>query len=210
MKSKAFFYLFLLLLAAEAAAQPSNEYSLFMDAAANQSILYRGHQALTYSNIRYNGHYYWDSPFFRGGTVMLDGRRYDDILLNIDASDRQLLACATQGAPAVVLNRDDVEWFEIEGKRYVNLCREGKYEGADPGFYMVMKDEPSPVFFRVDKNLRSGTDDFNGKDGIGYDDPDYRREVLSAFVIIRRYYVPKAGKLKRIGQNKAKKLINER
>jgi len=208
MKIKLLLCLFLLCLAGKAVAQSSHEYSLFMDAAGNQAILFRGHQALSYANVRFNGHYYWETTMFRNGCVMLDGRRYDDILLNIDACDDQLLACDVQGSPAVILNRDDVEWFDIDGVHFVNLLREGKYENAEEGFYAVMKEGGDPIFLKVDKNLRSSTDNLNGVDGIGYDDPNYRTDVLASFVILRKYYVVKAGKLKRIGQKKAVKLIN--
>lgn len=208
MKTKILFLIFFLMCAGSAVAQTDEDYSRFMNAAGNQSMLFRGRQAVQYVNVRYNGHYYWDTPQFKEGTVMLAGKRYDDVLLNIDACAKNLLACSVQGAPAIALNRDDVEWFDIEGSHFVNLQLEGRCQNADIGFYAVLKDGPEPVYMRVDKLLRSGTDDYNGKDGIGYDDPNYKREILTSFICLRKYYTVKNGALKKINEKKAKALIN--
>lgn len=208
MQIKALFLISFLSISVLSSAQTGDEYSMFMNVAGNKSILYRGHQTVQYSNFRYNGHYFWDSPTFIKGTVMLDGKRYDDVYLNVDACAGQLLSCAVPGAPVIAFNRDDVEWFEIDGKHFENLSLRNEYENVESGFYIVMKDGPAPVFFRVDKVIRSGTDDFNGVDGIGYDDPNYRKEVLTSFICMRRYYIVKNGKLKKVSSKQAIKLIN--
>ncbi|MCQ2182386.1 MAG: hypothetical protein MJY89_03160 [Bacteroidales bacterium] len=208
MKTKVLSTLFFLLIALPSGAGGDDEYSRFMEAAGGQSVLFRGHQAVQYVNFRYNGHYFWDSPVFRKGTVMLDGKQYENVYLNVDACGKELLAYAAQGSPTITLNRDDVEWFEIDGRRFVNLQRTGEYINAEEGFYLILKEGPVPVFMRVDKDLRSGTDDYNGRDGIGYDDPDYRRDILNAFICERTYYTVKKGLLKKIGRKKAAALID--
>lgn len=190
-------------------AQEKPEYSLFMEAAGNQAVLYRGHQATSYANMRYNGHYYWETPLFRNGSVMLDGRLYTNVLLNVDSCERQLLACAAQGVPAIALNRDDVEWFEIEGNRFVNLYRQNRLEKVEEGFYMVIQEGRVPLYLIVDKALRTGPDNYNGVEGIGYDDPGYREDILTSFIRSAKYYTVKGGRLKKIGKRKVKSLLYE-
>jgi len=208
MRLRVLFPLLFLLVTGTVQARTDDEYSRFMEAAGNRSVLFRGRQAVQYGNIRYNGHYYWDSPQFRKGAVMFDGRLYDDVYMNVDANSKNLLVRSDIGSLVIELNRDDVEWFDIEDRHYVNLQREGEYGNVEAGFYILLKDGPSPVFERVDKNLESGTINYNGKDGIGYDDPQYDDRVLNAFVMDRRFYTVKKGKLKRINAKKARALIN--
>lgn len=208
MRLRVLFPLLFLLVTGTVQARIDDEYSRFMEAAGNRSVLFRGRQAVQYGNIRYNGHYYWDSPQFRKGVVMFDGRLYDDVYMNVDANSKNLLVRSDIGSLVIELNRDDVEWFDIEGQHFVNLQREKKYEKVEAGFYILLKDGPSPVFERVDKSLQSGTQNYNGKTGIGYEDPQYDDRVLNAFVMDRRFYTVKKGKLKRINAKQARALIN--
>jgi len=208
MRLRIIFPLLFLLVSVSVNARTEEEYSRFMEAAGNRAVLFRGRQAVRYGNFRYNGHYYWNSPQYAKGTLMFDGRRYDDVYLNVDANSRNLLVCSFMGSPAIELNRDDVEWFDIDGSHYVNLQRENKYGNVEAGYYILRKDGLFPVFEKLDKNFQSGTENYNGEDGIGYEDPQYDSKVLNAFVVERRFYTVKKGKLKRITAKKARTLID--
>lgn len=200
-----------LLLAAvslSAAAQGDYERKLYKEAAGYQAVLYRGRQATSYTHINYNGHYFWLWPQFFEGSVSLNGKQYDDVLLNIDACEQQLLTKAFETGPAIIIPRDEVTTFSIGESMFVNL--RNAYPGLDAadGFYQIMRDGVEPLFMRVDKMIRTSPDSANGEQGIGYVDPEYKDGVLTAFIISRKYFILRGNKLKRIGANKAKKMMN--
>lgn len=205
MKNKLVVFLALLLGTVQLSlAQGTAEFNAFQEAAGFQSVLYRGHAALQYSGTLYNGHYYWVTPDFREGSVLFNGKRYSNVLLNVDACDQQLLAKAYEGMMPVAVSRDLVPEFEIAGQKYVNLSLAGQKD-ASPGFYLVACEEPL-IYQRINKILSSSTGDMNGP-GIGYDDPNYRYDVFNYFMNDVHYYVLKDGKLKKIGRRKAQRTI---
>ena len=185
-------------------AQGSQEFSTFQKAAAYQSVLYRGHSATLYIGTLYNGHYFWETPDFRTGSVLFNGKRYTDVLLNIDACAQDLLVRSSVGAPSVVVSRNLVPEFQIEGQSFVNLELAGM-KGAIPGFYRIAKEEPL-IYQRIDKHLSSSTGNMNGP-SIGYDDPNYREDVFNYFAREERFYIVKDNALKKIGRRKARKII---
>lgn len=193
-----------LLAPVESRAQQA-EYDRFQSAAAVQSVLYRGRAACDYSSALYNGHYYWSTKEFLTGSVLFNGKRYGNVLLNIDACDQQLLAKAYDGAMAVIVSRELVPEFEIDGESFVNLSLAG-LDGAAPGFYRIACEQPL-IYQRINKIFTSSTGDTNGP-AIGYDDPYYRDDVLNYFLKDEHYYVLKEGKLKKTGRRKALKTIN--
>ena len=198
--------LFLMLLPLAGNAQGSPEYDVFAESAGTKSVLYRGQGAKKY-NFRYNGHYFWNSREYKPGSLCYNGRIYTDVLLNVDAYEQELLTRASAGSAEVTLLRDYVEWFEIDGERFVNLEREGLVTNAEPGFYIEKRTGDIPVYYRVIKYITSNVSNNNGYSGIGYDDENYRSEVIDCFLIKRQYYTIRNGKLKKIGRLKAEQLL---
>ena len=200
-----------LLLAAvslSAAAQGDYERKLYKEAAGYQAVLYRGRQATSYTHISYNGHYFWLWPQFFEGSVSLNGKQYDDVLLNIDACEQQLLTKASESSPTIVIPRDRVTTFTIGDSKFVNLRNTDLGQNAADGFYQILRDGDEPIFFRVEKTIRTSPDSANGDQGIGYFDTEYKDEVLTAFIISRKYFILRSGKLRRVGANKVKKMMN--
>lgn len=191
------------LLPSKADAQQA-ELDHFQQAASYQSVLYRGRTATIYSNVLYNGHYFWSTKEFRNGSVIYNGKSYTDVLLNVDACENELLVKINPSAPAIIVARDLVPEFEIDGERFVNLRLAGHSEARD-GFYSIACEQPL-IYHRVDKNFTSSASNVNGA-AIGYDDPDYRSDVLNYFMNEERWCVIKDGKLKKIGRRKALKTI---
>lgn len=180
------------------------EFDSFRKAASYQSVLYRGHAPRSYASVLYNGTYFWQTTEFLPGSVTFNGKHYTNVLLNIDAFAQELLVKSAPGAPAVVLNRSKVTGLEIDGRQFVNLELAGQ-EGALPGFYCVACGNPL-IYQRIDKYYASSTDNVNGQ-AIGYEDPNYRTDVLNYFNMYQRFYVVKDGRLKKIGKRKAFKLM---
>lgn len=188
---------------AVAYAQDRTDYDIFSSSAREQMMIFRGRQATLYTDILYNGHYFWASPQFKKGEVSYNGRIYHDILLNIDAADDCLIAKPSEEMPAVVVDADCVPWFTMGADRFVNL----RLNGMDvaPGFYQQLSSGDNPVYMKVHKTLVRGTERANGA-LIGYDDPDYDDGVFAYFRIESRYYWMKDGMLKKISRRKALKL----
>lgn len=186
-------------------AQEMPEYLTFMQESGYKSVLFRGRAAQSYSATPFNGTYYWSSPEFKNGSVMYNGKLYTDVLLNIDANSKDLLARSNPNAFPVALDRNQVEYCIIDQDKFLNLKALG-YD-AKEGFYQVLKEGVEPVFLYVSKNYQSSTDNVNG-DLIGYDDPEYNAKIYKYFGYEARYYVYRSDKLKKISGNKAQKLIN--
>lgn len=201
-------FLLLAVVSVPATAQGDYERKMFMDAAGYQSILYRGRQASSYAHIKYNGHCFWLSPQFLLGSVYLNGKQYDDVLLNIDACEQQLLTRTTEASPAIIIPRDRVTSFSIGESKFVNLEVTAPELEAEAGFYQILRAGDAPVIYRSEKMIRTSPDNDNGEQGIGYHDPDYNEEVLTSFIMTRKFYTLRDGKLKRISPRKAKKMLN--
>ena len=178
----------LLSLAASAFAQEDPE--------SDFATIFRGKLPATYP-FRHNGTYYWDQKAFQQGDVWYNGRLYRDIFLNVDAVSGELQARPVDGVIAVVLVADQVAWFTMGDKPFVNLRYLGWPE-APEGYFEVVRDGETPLLRRVSKTLRT---DSNGSSyAIGYEDPDYDYSTNNYFLIQETFYVLEQGKLKRISR----------
>ena len=179
MKTKIHFFLFLLLLSVSTKlqAQPEDE-SFFRQEAVGSSILYRGHQAYTY-NIHYNGSYWWSSAEFKTGDVRYSGKLYYDVALNVDAARQELVVRNVVGQGGKVLAREFVEWFSLDGRRFLNLqLLFGRQ--APSGYWEVIYDGKTQFLRRVTKTLLK---DANGekRQMIGEGEP-YDHRIHETFV----------------------------
>jgi len=185
-------------------AQENTDYSVFMRNAGNNAVLYRGNRAFYY-NLRYNGHYFWETVDFKLGTVMYNGKLYRDVLLNIDACRNEVQVKCPEQFFSVILPSKGIEWFTIGDKLFEipsGVVKGKVYEGFHE---VLLKDGDVTVYKKVRKNLTSNTINNNGS-GIGYDDPNYNEAVFNYFQYVGRYYILKDGVFKKISKNKALKL----
>ena len=118
---------------------------VFLQDAGSGAAIFRGRQATRY-NIVYEGTYFWYSPNFATGKVMFDGQVFDGLSLNIDAVAQEALTIPPGSNNSIILDRDNVDWVEMEGKRYVNLSRKG-YE-VDRGFYEIVHEDLGGTVYR--------------------------------------------------------------
>ena len=128
---------------------------------------------------KYNGTYYWDRREFQLGDVMYNGRLYKDIYMNVDAYQDELEVRPLTNASAMVVFRDQVAWFTMGTKTFVNLHYLG-YAEAPEGFYEVLRDGETPLLLKVKKQLR-----FDGNNGglnmIGGDNENYNSQIHNFF-----------------------------
>ena len=177
-----------------AKAQEYSEYGDFIDDSSGRSVLYRGRQALRY-NVNYTGTYFWDSPDFVEGSIMLDGRLYDGVLVNVDAFAGDVQLLPPGGRSAIVPAREHVDEATMGDRKYVNLARKGY--AVDPVFFEVLRDDGDfTVYLQVRKSLVS---DLSQSASTRYAVENFDTKML--------YFIEKDGLLFPVGKRKALKLV---
>ena len=167
-----------------------------------QSPLYRGRLEPEY-DFPFNGHYFWDSPAFSEGSVYYNGTLYSGVPVNINAHTRNVLVRQDDFMPPVALERSLVGWFEKDGERYLNLRAAGI--DVPEGFYKVLTDGSRVYYFRRDKLFLREVGNHNGVKVIGYDDPNYRDNVLAYFFVRDHWYTERQGVLKEVHPGRRKR-----
>ena len=175
---------------AQSAAQ--DDYSLFHEKAGSASLLYRGHKAFVYV-LRFNGTHYWSTPVFQQGEVVYNGKRYSDVLLNLDASRQDLVLRLDDGVSAKVLDRDCVRECSFGGQHFLNL--QNLYgESAPSGYWEVLYDGRSKIVRRVVKTLENDME--GNKRAQTHFEGEYRPNVFQTFTYSESYcYVSEDGRV---------------
>jgi hypothetical protein len=165
--------------------------------------IFRGKLPATYP-YKYNGTYYWDQKTFQKGDVLYNGRFYKDIYMNVDAYLDELEVRPLEKVSAMTVFRDQVAWFTMAGKTFVNLRYLG-YTEAPEGFYEVIRDGETPLLLKVSKQIRFDAN--GGYNQIGYEDPDFNASVPNFFQRLEKYYVLEKGQLKTISKRNLKRRL---
>ena len=166
----------------------------------DNNAIFRGKYPNLY-NFRYNGTYYWNPDGFYKADIMYNGIVYKNVNTNIDACSQNVIVMPDSSSLPVMLYRDQVSWVQNEKTLYVNLNYLG-YKDAPEGFFEVLKDDMTPVLLQVKKVIENVTGNRNGG-SIGYVDPDYKTDVITAFSKKVAYYQIKSGKVEKISKRKA-------
>ncbi len=160
---------------------------------SGQDALFRGKLSDRYSS-NFNGTPYWDAEGFLPGSIVYNGKTYDGVYINVDASLCEVNVKPSPEVAATSPDRNQVSWFTRGGHRFVNLRYLG-IEGAREGFYEVLYDGNAALLKRVDKYLHKDTGNHNSEGLIGYEDSNYQHDVLSFFKISTGYFYLKDGNL---------------
>lgn len=164
--------------------------------------LFRGTLPKSYP-FRFNGTYYWEKKQFEEGSVFYNGKLYERVFLNVDAYQGELLVSQEKGITPVSVFNDQVVWFTMAGKRFVNLRYLG-YTEAEEGFFEIVRDGRIPLLRKVRKNLVTDGNNHNGE-AIGYYDPEYDSSVYTYFKNIVHYYALEDGKVIKLRKHAFKK-----
>lgn len=187
--------LFTMLLSLAGASSSAQDYDAF----------FRGQIAPRYM-MRFNGTYFWESPpFSQGQKLCYDGRVYDNLTLNVNAHLQELLLIREGDAMAMIVERDNVEWFTLRDTTYVNLNAVGVKE-APKGYYKLLYSGSAMLFEHIDKVILSRTDNCNGA-VIGYYDEHYNPNITTCFEKQRSYWYYKDGEITKLKNKKDIKLI---
>ena len=154
---------------------------------------------------KYNGTYYWSRKAFRKGTVLYNGKRYEDVMMNVDAFAGELQVRPLDNTSPVVVYTDQVAWFTMEEALFVNLRYLGWPE-APEGFFEVVRDGQTPLLRRVEKTLR-----FDGSGHslsyIGEETDGYDATIPNYFHLQETFFALEQGSLRKIsGRNLRKRL----
>ena len=98
---------------------------------------------------------------------------------------------------------DQVAWFTMGGKRFLNLRYLG-YTEAEEGFFEIVRDGRVPLLRKVRKNMLTDGNNHNGE-GIGYFDPEYDSSVYTYFKNSVSYHAIEDGKVIKLRKHAFKK-----
>ena len=144
---------------------------------------------------RYNGTYFWARKEFEKGTVMYNGKLYEDVDLNVDAFAGELQVRPVRTSSAVVAYRDQVAWFTMGEKLFVNLRYLG-WTKAPEGYFEVVRDGQEPLFRVVRKTIKYYSGGF--PPNLGYEDTDYDPDVPNYFHMDEEFFVLENGELRKL------------
>lgn len=202
--------LFLLLLIACLAAAPTSQAAIHATSPApsrpsiadttkpvstpadTSAVLFRGRMARRYAKI-YNGTPYWDTTGFALGRVMYNGRLYEEVYVDVNATEQELCVRSKPGYAAVNPVREEVSWFTKGDRLFVNMAYQG-YEDAAAGYYEVLHDGGSTLLHRVDKAQTIEPGEHNGK-SIGYYDDNYNIEFIEYYRQMESFYLLRDGRM---------------
>ena len=176
------------------AAQDYGERDDFIREASNRSVLYRGRQAIRY-NFGFDGTFFWESPEFEEGSITLDGKVYDGVLVNVDAFAGEVQLMPPGGRTAIVPAREHVDGATMGETKFVNMLKKGY--GVAPGFYeAIFEGDGFTVYRLVKKALLS---DLSAAASTGY--------ARDYFETKESFFVEKDGLLVPVGKRKAMRLV---
>jgi hypothetical protein len=195
MKDKILRWLFLPVLLGfffQVPAAAQDDYQSYMREAGGAALLYRGHQAFTYS-LRYNGTYWWEKPGFYEGAVDYKGRHYENVLLNIDAARQDLVVKNVKGVGEKVLARESVSSCRFDGKQFLHLRH---YYGAKApdGYWEVLYDGRAKLLKRVTKRLVQDLEGTRQSQTGG--STNYNTKVYQSFIQVVAYcHISESGEI---------------
>ena len=132
-------------------------------------VLFRGRVSKRYLTTTFIGTPMWDTTGFRKGSVVYNGRLYQDVLVDIDAFAGEINVKPSEQFSPVTPDREQIPWFTKEEGRFVNLKYLGVPDAKD-GFYQVLYDGKRALLKRVRKTKESGQGNHNNVMSIGYVD----------------------------------------
>ena len=169
------------------------------------SSLYRGRLQNTY-HYRYNGTYYMFTRAFDRESVLYNGKRYDNVLLNVDAYSMDLISKPGENFGGVILNRDQVAWFTLGGRWMVNLRYLGFTE-APEGYFEVVNNTREPLLKLTRKVF--GTDPRGNRISLEEMDGNYDSNVINYFRRQESWYTVRDGIVVKLSRRATRKRLRE-
>ena len=170
------------------------------------STLYRGRIPSVYP-FRFNGTYFLETRTFTPGDVMYNGKLYQGVYLNLDAYVMELVVKASPDLGGTQPDRDQIAWFTMGGRKFVNLRYMG-YPEAQEGFYELVRDGKTPLLNYARKNIQTFTQP-SSLSGSSELDGNFDPQVITFFLRNEQRFVLEGGKLKKLGKRAWKRRLKE-
>ncbi len=122
----------------------------------------------------HDGTYYAFSDAFLANDLYYNGKLYKDVELNLNANSDELVVKAPEGGKNVVMNRDMVEWFTLDSKKFIGV-KDGEYEDLPGGYYEALYEGEGLVLKKITKMFKEGVED--------------QKTVYSFIPLVKRYVV---------------------
>ena len=167
-----------------------------------EQALFRGRLQNLYP-YKYNGTFYLETRKFQKGDVLYNGKEYKDVLLNLDAFSMDLVAKPEEQAGAVILYRDQVAWFTLGKRQFLNLRYLG-YKDAEEGYYELIQDSAKPVLKYSVKKFRTET---NAQETPEMDG-NFDENIVNIFVPDHTFLVLENGHLRKLSRSAYRKRMS--
>lgn len=120
-----------------------SQYNQFLFPEKN---LYTGRQYLDYRNVLYEGHHpFFRWPDFQQATIMYDGMLYEDQPAQFDIFRNVLVTWDPGRRYLIQLLNEKLDWFTINGIRFIHLRPSGNRTVVEDGFYRSLYDGRTKV-----------------------------------------------------------------
>lgn len=188
-------------------AQDVNQILHYQREAGVLSTFMRGALPEAYP-YTYNGTPYLESPAYKIGSVLYNGKLYHNVLVNLDANRMDLLVRLSADYSPIATYRDQTAWFTMGTRLFVNLSYMG-FENGPQGYFELLHDGEAPVLKLVTKRLRTQAGNFNGG-AIGYFDENYLEDVPNYFHREEFIYTIKNNTVQKVSKRELKRLLKKR
>jgi len=186
---------FIFLLPSALFAQNQVDYGMFVNAAQDRSILFRGEYPMRFGNwLPQDGSTsYAYSTNFEKGNVLFYGKLYKDIELNLNAYRDELYIKDPHGSLSVA-NKNYVESFSLGARLFVHVTQD---DGVlQNGFYQILYSGKHTVYKKIRK--------------LYYEKPGDGGRLKRGFKLLEHFYVQKDNQWYRISAKAdVKKLLGE-
>ncbi len=118
----------------------------------HNALIFSGSVAQKYPFV-HNGTYYVFNDVFHVNDLYYNGKLYKGVELNLNANSDELVVKVPESGKNVILNRDMVEWFTLDSKRFIGV-KDGKYEDLPGGYYEVLYEGDGLVLRKITKLLK--------------------------------------------------------
>ena len=128
-----------------------SQYNQFL---SPEKSLYTGRQYLDYRNVLYEGHHpFFRWPDFQQATIMYDGFVYEDQPVQYDIFRNVLVTWDPAHRYLIQLLNEKLDWFAINGVKFVHLRPSGNKPAIEDGFYRPLYDGQTKVFKQEQKRV---------------------------------------------------------
>ena len=155
-----------------AQAQDTPEFRDFQRLSGDHSALFRGRVAERHDLIPANGHPFWSTREFKRGDIVVEGRPYYNVPINIDALAQRALVRLSNEVISIALEPAQVSSILLDGHRFIGVSPGDRT--LQEGFYEVIGQGQELVYKLVTKTLDSAVDNVSGKDMGNYFDVSTR------------------------------------